>query len=497
MAPEKRIINENLIMTVLAKQPGPTAPNRILESLLRDKKVLTHKAASTEKKVHVQRQFGRHIGDFPKMESDTPLKGLVEAVQSAESLDGMLVDALSTAAPDAGGCFAIVKNNQDIGGETSANGYVSAHDKRDAYGIPDDYTDPRDLLEKVSTGEVYVRNLPCTTVESKLKAVVTELEQQPGVVHVEGPTCSVLPPGHLLGLGHNAEGTHAYTTILNGEMVWVLWPPTAHNLEILQQGYQKKAAGSQEETKDVVRRLEGGVIVGHRAGERLHMPPLCIYVCIPTEFTVLAMYKVLSATDFIDSLRIPANFYRLWLASHGNPEEALHLHSETLVGMIRRILDGDFDTYRPVQSLLNTNTASPIRYLIQIWDGVKADVAQLLTPDHSKMMRDAWVRMLSTLRSDECPICGTRTTHFEIADSHFDEVHWSRAIQETPTVLSRHEQFSELESVARTAIDKITGGATPGDVWESETAAAEEDFTDLSLIDPRLLYLGDYGKPDR
>jgi hypothetical protein len=50
-------------------------------------------------------------------------------------------------------------------------------------------------------------------------------------------TATILQRSILLSLQHSNEGT-TFTTLLSGAVVWIIWPPTEHNIDILYSSYE-------------------------------------------------------------------------------------------------------------------------------------------------------------------------------------------------------------------------------------------------------------------
>jgi hypothetical protein len=87
-------------------------------------------------------------------------------------------------------------------------------------------------------------------------------------------TSCVLPHGMLIPLQHHNETT-SFSTLLVGEIIWIIWPPTDHNLKTLQDAYETYAATPHNRHFNVAEKLLGGRACVQAAREMLKLPPYC------------------------------------------------------------------------------------------------------------------------------------------------------------------------------------------------------------------------------
>ncbi|KAF2446680.1 hypothetical protein P171DRAFT_429654 [Karstenula rhodostoma CBS 690.94] len=416
-------------------------------------KVIQHKAAMQNGEL--RRKFGREKSDIPGMErekSSELFKKLVEDVQDDQTLKTLLVVALSAVKDDDVTCYYVPTATETMSTESSGNGESES----------DDDTSPQNLVEKVLREKGSLHALPCETLGGALEGVIQEKGQDRNVVQIEYAKWNVVPPGNLNGLDYTSENHDTYITIIRGELIWIFWPRTAENIEVMQQAYQRKADGIPEETKAITDQLKHGVILGQRAGECLRLPPLCIYMCVPTEFTVLSRYQLMSALHFVDSLEVSAEFHRSFLATYGaaRAKQLFHGYSKNRRDMICRILRRDFESYEPGAWAQNTNKPGPMRDLIQKWDTVKHNVAKLLSYEDAVIVRQVWIDTLRVLRNGQCAVCGASGDLYD-AGQHFDEVHGFDA-------------FSGHEEAGHQQISGM-GGYVLGDAYETPDGANGEE----------------------
>ncbi|KAL5403757.1 hypothetical protein PMIN06_010370 [Paraphaeosphaeria minitans] len=424
MAKEKRIITRENIERALAKHDNDIT--RLFRRLMgtgdnpQSQKVKNYKAASDKKRApmaELQRKFGRNEIDLPKLEGKgkaETLQGLFKVVNDNDMLRTLLTDSLKAARSRA------VNYYHPVGTQTTDSGSNNIDESEDDFSR-------KSIVKQVFQAKGSLQALPCPDVSRALKKEVQGKARGQGTNHmvIEYPICSVLPPGYLCGVEFTLETHDTYATVLRGEVVWIFWPRTAENLSIMEQAYRKEVACTPDEPQALANQLKDGVIFGQPAERCLRLPPLCIFMCVATESTVLSRYQLMSASYIVDSLQVPAGFYRSCLASWGNirAEQLFRGHSERRQKMIHCILNCVYEPYEPEEWAQNTETPGPIHDLIQRWDELKENVAKLLTREHAAKVRQVWLDILEALRSDQCAICDTHgdTNHF--LEQHFDDAH--------------------------------------------------------------------------
>lgn len=122
------------------------------------------------------------------------------------------------------------------------------------------------------------------------------------VLHTSMTTCIIIPHNNLLPLHHSNEGITT-TTLLSGSIVWIIWPPTNHNLSILQTFYESLAQDTDDSVPDVSRDLEGGIAFFQNEGETLRIPPFCPMMNLATKTSVFATSSTVTVTTYITMLR--------------------------------------------------------------------------------------------------------------------------------------------------------------------------------------------------
>ncbi|KAJ4297921.1 hypothetical protein N0V90_005820 [Kalmusia sp. IMI 367209] len=275
------------------------------------------------------------------------------------------------------------------------------------------------------TGPGYISNLP-----SQMLDQLAAKKNIPGKgVMMEQPiTCSVFPCDTLLTVEHHNETT-SYSALLTGEILWVIWPPTQHNLATLQQAYNNFAQGKIRNLFDVREELEGGVMLGQLAGEGLRLPPHCIMAGVVAKTSVLASYSFLTVANLMHSLT-NAGLHSSWMDTELDGDHYRAAYSRGLARLIERILSEEFEDYPPGRFFENRDTPGPLRELARIWDQVSNDIAAISEPVGADKIRQLWVEFL--VRFGRCAICDDLLeNNVRDAGPHFDEKHWP---QDTPRV---------------------------------------------------------------
>lgn len=411
MVKEERLITRDNIENALKKHDnlhsGMFLKLMGAKGDVKSQKVKTYKQEYQKRKEDYERAFGRNGNDIPRMEkvgASANFRRLVENVQHDQYLKDMLTRSAKRATNDGEGLYRPLTTSPALDNSTV-----------------------EDTIEKVFGAKVTLEDLPCAELSQALVEEIAKVKKErPTWVATRDPILSVSPPGFLLGLDYMAEFHDTYVNVLRGEVVWIFWPRTAENLSVMEEAYQRKWANEEWELETLVDQLKDGVILGQNAKGCLRLPPLCIYMCVPTEFTVLSRYQLLSASYFVDSLEVQAGFYRSALESLEGPTpgKLFDAHSGRRQSMVGRILNCEYESYKPEEWKLNTKIPGPLNELIQKWDAVKNNVAQLLTRHHAAEVRKSWIEMLSVFNRDQCAICGAHGDLRKIAEEHFDEAHW-------------------------------------------------------------------------
>lgn len=243
------------------------------------------------------------------------------------------------------------------------------------------------------------------------------------VVRESTTEATVLPRDTLLSLQHSNEGT-TFTTLLSGSMAWIIWPPTKHNLDILQSSYSAFAEGFDGTKMNVSEELKDGVCLVQTVGDAIRLPPFCPILCLSLETSVLATYFVLSATQLDDVLhKLPLLLARWKTKIDGERKQKDFLAA--LLHGISTILQGKFEPEKLRDFAYPYVQEGPLLILLQSWDEVKYALASVLDAAETQRVVTMWTDFLRQAKGRKCWICG-RSVSNKLKDmpKHFETEHW-------------------------------------------------------------------------
>ncbi|KAF1978180.1 hypothetical protein BU23DRAFT_564440 [Bimuria novae-zelandiae CBS 107.79] len=253
-----------------------------------------------------------------------------------------------------------------------------------------------------------------------------------------GIQTTVVPRDTLIDLDtHSARRT--FTTVLSGEVIWIVWPGTPENIEVMLQHYDKDNIANfthQQHLTRTIQQLQHGIIFGQGEGTGMRVPPFCISLGLAAETTVLATSTVTYAQDMFASLdpELPhAVLTSRFIAAQPNKDEMEKTYSDNLCGIFQRILQGENDRYTPAQYRQNNASPGVMHGLVRVWDTIKRIVFGFLYDEDSfKEMLESWKGFISTeygVREigsglGNCVICDHPYATPEEHTEHFEKVHW-------------------------------------------------------------------------
>lgn len=477
-----------------------TANSGIFEDLLKYDLVMVQKSADDmrikNKPGGPKDQFGMKASDCPSiLKSTSPFHRNIQVetlTKNAQNLKDRLHADLAQARSDFG---------SDIGGH-----YVSTavlEDQDDTIEVA-----ARNLVDNINdenfqgSGSIYRLASLELDKQSKLTEKLAENKEfkkaavKPVFMYTEPTTCTVLPYDVVTRLEHNAD-KRTYTALLQGEMIWITWPPTSGNLEVLREFYESNTNGQDDSSTGVVgrlkvftRRLQYGIICGQKVGECLQTPPFCITLGIVTKTAVLASCSVMCDDDFFTSLSRPdVHFHKQWPRTNATYESMRRSYSTGLLQVIRVILEGrQLDKHGPGAFYQNKVVAPGVmRKLVSTWDAIKGNVADLLFNEEDiERIKEIWVDFLDEVKGQSgntCAICAYHFPNTYEVPSHFSAAHWQQ------------NSSSRDPSAKEKTRDIVSAGAGAGAGAAADVPVAAKDDTS-HLIDPNLQRLTLYPQKD-
>jgi hypothetical protein len=236
-------------------------------------------------------------------------------------------------------------------------------------------------------------------------------------------TCTVLPRKSHLPLHHSNEGT-TITTLLFGFIVWIFWPPTDHNLTILQTMYENIASDHDEAEQDTTNNLEGGLIFVQNEREGLRLPPCSIMMGLTTRTSVLATYSEVTAENFIAMLqKLP--LLRAWFQTELDGVRKRTEFNAAVLIYLDLLLNGDEEDEERDVLKLSHIVGGPLHTLLTVWDAIKDDMASMMGPADAEAMAKTWETFLVTAVGRECKICHKKLRNKQkLMRMHFIDKHW-------------------------------------------------------------------------
>ncbi|KAF2016961.1 hypothetical protein BU24DRAFT_490222 [Aaosphaeria arxii CBS 175.79] len=237
-------------------------------------------------------------------------------------------------------------------------------------------------------------------------------------------TVSILPQDATLGLQHNTEA-FTYSTLLSGSMVWMIWPPTEHNLATLRNAYDAFAKTHDQDSFKILEKFEYGVTFVQKAGDGLRIPPFTPMLALTMEPCVLAKYQVITKDSFFACLeKLP--LYMSYWATEPLGAQMKAEFGRGIVSAIAEILTGAFDRI-DLNTMRNPiKEKSNILTLLRTWDNVKMGLIGIMDPETKKRLKHVWVTFLTRTTTQRCLICGgaVRRDRPGHEEGHFSRFHF-------------------------------------------------------------------------
>jgi hypothetical protein len=274
-------------------------------------------------------------------------------------------------------------------------------------------------VELAATGTIVT--FPSETLETLL---IQDWEAPANLLRASMATCTVLPNNTLLPIHHSNEST-TITTLLSGSIVWIIWPPTDHNLRTLQTAYEHSAEDLDESKLTIADSLEGGTIFVQTEGDGLRLPPFSLMTGLATTTSVLATYSHVTVENFISMLqKLP--LLKAWFHTEVEGGRKQTEFNASVLLYLDLMLNGDPDNEERDNIKLPTNKSVLLDTLLSVWDNIKDDLAAMMGPADRKTMENIWGEFLTMAVGRECRLCGKRFPK-NARRKHFIGSHWPKA----------------------------------------------------------------------
>jgi hypothetical protein len=243
---------------------------------------------------------------------------------------------------------------------------------------------------------------------------------------------SIVPSGAVLRLALSISSDYTEVHVITGVRIYVVWPPTPHNLDILQQA-AKTPYNSFEEQMGLCQELKGGVTFVQRPGHIVYLPPDCPAVIFASKMSAAVEFYHLDIGNLPSRLRyIDLACDCMEILNPGRAFAVKRRHVSHLYKDLSKALRAFGSTAHPGAApgaeLLN------IRALGEEWNrsGPKfRDYVEyyLSSPDKDHVLRQmprSWREATITDLVTHCPMCQSDISELDSLDTHFEEEHWSR-----------------------------------------------------------------------
>ncbi|KAF2847185.1 hypothetical protein T440DRAFT_540084 [Plenodomus tracheiphilus IPT5] len=300
------------------------------------------------------------------------------------------------------------------------NGTVEANEQNPSLQLIRSLTDPDIIAQDAIT------SFPSETLDQMCMEANLALPED--TLHISHTTCTIISKDTLIPLQHSNEGTTA-TTVLAGSIIWIIWPPTTHNLDILQAAYEAFAPECNEATLEITSELTGGIVLTQIEGEGLRIPPYCPMIGLTLHTSVLATNSTTTIADFIYMLS-KARLLKAWFRTEIDGKNKQTEFNKRLLKCFGLLLNGETNPEDPELSAafkLPMAENGPLQDLLTVWEIIKDGLAELLGPADASVLADIWADFLIDAKGRECRICGVKISNkMRLMRGHFWEKHWVR-----------------------------------------------------------------------
>ncbi|KAF2639317.1 hypothetical protein P280DRAFT_519505 [Massarina eburnea CBS 473.64] len=296
-----------------------------------------------------------------------------------------------------------------------------AEEARDAIELIRNLTNP-----EFECGEGLIPQLPSPTLEALVSG--NKENWRSAISHTQMAS-SVFPRDHLITLQHHNEAI-SFSTLLVGQILWIIWPPTEDNLNTLQAAYESYASTLDETAFDITDKLIGGISLVQSVGEGLRVPPFCLMTALPLQTSVLAAYNIIASSKFVPTLlEIP--FLKSWWKTEAEGAEKRATFGRGLLAPIQQILRAQFETYTAAQynKIPVTTRNGPLMQFLSTWDETRSNVIGLMDAETAAALNSSMKEFLCSVLGEACAICGERLGEHlgekkARVEAHFDDEHW-------------------------------------------------------------------------
>jgi len=273
-------------------------------------------------------------------------------------------------------------------------------------------------------------------------------------------TTSIMSCGALLPLEASALMSTSTIHVLTGVRVYIVYPPTPHNLTTLNKYLIDLAGDIAPNYASVCHELENGIAFVQRAGQAVTIPPCCPTVVFATKTSAAVTVRSRCVEDLplrLEHLNIlMAQIVSLQLICRQTPEESLEYHTTQLYKDITTVL-------RSLEPSATDRTL--LISLGAVWEREHSRFRGLVESYVEKSLKEHVVRNIPRVWSlavqnqglRHCPVCKVSIEGLDVVFiTHFQIEHWYVGG-------STHPDKEDLRSVAGEGWRQLTGDGDMSD----------------------------------
>jgi len=273
-------------------------------------------------------------------------------------------------------------------------------------------------------------------------------------------TTSIMSCGALLPL--EASGLMSTSTIhvITGVRVYIVYPPTQHNLTTLNKYLIDLAGDVAPNYTDVCQELESGIAFVQRAGQAVTIPPCCPTVVFATKTSAAVTVRSRCVEDLplrLEHLAIlMAQIVSIQLICRQTPEESLEYHTTQLYKDMTTVLRA-LEPSAANRALLLALGAVWEREHSRFRGLVDLHVEKALREHIRRNIPRVWSLAVQNQGLRHCPVCKVSIEgHGMVFLTHFRTEHWDAGG-------STHPDKDELMSMAEEGPPQLTGDGDMSD----------------------------------
>jgi hypothetical protein len=306
------------------------------------------------------------------------------------------------------------KGSQEVG--TSVNHSYRPHAPEIASKVVSFAASPTDPCD---VNPIWHVEIPCLAARYDPPTIYKSLEQADEVLEEQNILANISPYGCVADLHHDVG--FGSSTLVQGEKLWFLYPPSDANLKVLRSAYKLHTRGM---GGDLIfkcyRKLQDGVAFVQSAGTTVWVTPYCPHAV----FTLKSSIMLFGPEKYVQGT-IPQRLR--------NVDTDLALRGALHSGKDKEIEE----LLRHLAAVLMTDNVKLQRRTIEAWDIFNRDIMKKALKGstyRSLDFKEVW--NVCTAHWEDCPSCDktqretaeeqegkgrSRKTWFQ---KHFEDVHW-------------------------------------------------------------------------